>query len=67
VNSILKNTHVQEDPPATMMMPQRQKMADLQQIQGSQQIIYEENLPAALNLRENKKCHVPFPISCPSP
>lgn len=50
-----------------MMMPQRQKMADLQQIQGSQQIIYEENLPAALNLRENKKCHVPFPISYPSP
>jgi hypothetical protein len=64
VNSIRKNTHAQEDPPATVMT---QKMADLQQIQGGQQIIYEENLLASLNLRENKKCHVPFPISCPSP
>jgi hypothetical protein len=42
-------------------------MADLQQIQGGQQIIFEENPPASLNLRENKKCHVPFPISCPNP
>jgi hypothetical protein len=67
VNSIRKNTLVQEDPPAPVMLPQREKMADLQQIQGGQQIIDEENLLASLNLRENKKCHVPFLISCPSP